>query len=170
ATHHTATASGQPRRYISSRWATLSTAKTSASATASATQAYQARLVSQESSGRKKASPNTSPSGKAARRLRPRRMSARTAGPTGASAQTPRGENEAARGTPPATAPSGAIRGETRTRRDRYGRDGIRGLRGAAGPGAGPPVSPLASPSVLVSATAPPDQSQRACCFERSRT
>ena len=44
ATHQPATASGQQRRLSSSRWATVNTAKMSAEAMASATQANQARF------------------------------------------------------------------------------------------------------------------------------
>jgi hypothetical protein len=48
ATHHPATASGQQRRLSSSRWATANTAKMSAEAMASATQANQATLMTQD--------------------------------------------------------------------------------------------------------------------------
>ena len=61
ATHQPATASGHQRRLSSSRCATVNTAKMSAEAMASATQANQARLITQATSGKKKARPKTRP-------------------------------------------------------------------------------------------------------------
>src|SRR6202042_1439327 len=61
ATHQPATAGGHQRRLSSSRCAIANTAKMSAEAMASATQANQARLTTQATSGKKKASPKTSP-------------------------------------------------------------------------------------------------------------
>ena len=57
-------------------------AKMTASATASAAQAYQARLISQDSSGTNSASPNSSPTAKLARRLRPCSATTSSAGPS----------------------------------------------------------------------------------------
>ena len=61
ATHQPATASGHQRRLSSSRWAMANTAKMSAEAMASATQANQARLTTQASSGMKNARPKAKP-------------------------------------------------------------------------------------------------------------
>ena len=59
ATHQAATATGHTGSRSISRWPIASSAKMTASAPASAAQAYQARLISQDSSGTKNASPNT---------------------------------------------------------------------------------------------------------------
>ena len=127
-THQPATASGQARRPRSRRWPTASTAKITASLTASASHAYHATLSSQDRRGMKKASPNTSPPSSDA--LRPRRHSATasSAGPAGASSQIPTGGNAAASASPPASATASA----TGSR----GRAGVvAGPAGAAGPG-----------------------------------
>ena len=71
ATHQPATASGHQRRLSSSRCAMANTAKMSAEAMASATQANQARLITQASSGKKNARPKTRPTANAARSERP---------------------------------------------------------------------------------------------------
>ena len=107
-THQPATASGQARRSSSSRWPTASTAKITASATASASHAYQATLTSQDSSGTKKASPNTSPASSEARRPRRHSATASSAGPAGASGQIPIGGKAAVRASPPVSATASA--------------------------------------------------------------
>ena len=66
-----------------------------ASATASAAQAYQATLISQDSSGTNSARPNARPQQNEARRLRPASASTSSAGPAAASGQTPMGGKEA---------------------------------------------------------------------------
>ena len=108
ATHQPATATGQARSDSSTRWPTASRAKMTASAMASAAQAYQARLISQDSSGMKNASPNSNPTAKLARRLRPCSASTSSAGPSGASGHAPTGGKAAVRTSPPATAASKA--------------------------------------------------------------
>ena len=107
-THQPATASGQARRSSSSRWPTASTAKITASATASASHAYHATLSSQDSSGTKKASPNTSPASSEARRPRRHSATASSAGPAGASGQIPIGGKAAVRASPPVSATASA--------------------------------------------------------------
>ena len=110
ATHQPATASGQQRRLSSSRWATANTAKMSAEAMASATQANQARLMTQASSGKKNARPKTRPTAKAPRSERPDSATTSSAGLTTASGQAPTGGNAAASSRPPASAASSAQR------------------------------------------------------------
>ena len=121
-THEPATASGQARRSSSNRWPTASTAKITASATASANHAYHATLSSQDGSGTKKASPNTSPASSEARRPRRHSATASSAGPAGASGQIPIGGKAAVRASPPVSATASA-QGRLR--------------RAAAGPAAG---------------------------------
>ena len=91
ATHQPATASGHQRRLSSSRWATANTAKMSAEAMASATQANQARLMTQASSGKKNARPKARPTVNAPRSERPYSATTSSAGLTTASGQTPTG-------------------------------------------------------------------------------
>ena len=81
-----------------------STAKMTVSASASASHAYQATLRVQDSSGKKKAAPNTSPVSSEARSDRPDSATASSAGPATASGQIPAGGNAAARARPPARA------------------------------------------------------------------
>ena len=107
-THQPATASGQARRSSSNRWPTASSAKITASATASANHAYHATLSSQDSSGTKKASPNTSPASSEARRPRRHSATASSAGPAGASGQIPIGGKAAVRASPPVSATASA--------------------------------------------------------------
>src|SRR5262249_59812066 len=106
--HQPATASGQAGRSSSSRWPTASTAKITASATASASQAYHATLSSQDSSGTKKASPNTSPASSEARRPRRHSATASRAGPAGASGQIPIGGEAGGQGRPAGRPAAGA--------------------------------------------------------------
>ncbi len=61
----------------------------SAEAIARAAQAYQARLITHDSSGTKKATPNTAPTANEPRRLRCRSASTSSAGPSAASGQIP---------------------------------------------------------------------------------
>ena len=110
ATHQPATASGHQRRLSSSRWATANTAKMSAEAMASATQANQARLMTQATSGKKNARPKTRPTVNAPRSDRPDSATTSSAGLTTASGQAPTGANAAASSRPPASATSSAQR------------------------------------------------------------
>ena len=110
ATHQPATASGHQRRLSSSRWAMANTAKISAKATASATKANQATLMTQASSGKKNARPKTRPTANAPRSERPYSTTTSSAGPTTASGQTPAGGNAAASSRPAASATSSAQR------------------------------------------------------------
>ena len=81
-----------------------------ASAPASANHAYQATLISQDSSGTNSARPNTSPQPNEPRRLRPVSASTSSAGPAAASGQAPSGGNDAKTASPPATESSSAQR------------------------------------------------------------
>src|SRR5215470_5687709 len=108
ATHQPATASGQARSRSSICWPMVSSAKITASAAASAAQAYQATLISQDSSGTNRASPNTSPITKLARRLRRQSATTSSAGPSGASGHRPSGGKAAVSTSPPARAMSSA--------------------------------------------------------------
>ncbi len=108
ATHQPATATGQARSRSSTCWPMVSSAKITASATASAAQAYQARLISQDSRGTNRASPNSSPITKLARRLRRQSATTSSAGPSGASGHAPTGGKAAVSTSPPASAMSSA--------------------------------------------------------------
>src|SRR6201996_4495564 len=110
ATHQPATASGHQRRLSNSRWATANTAKMRAEAMASATQANQARLMTQATSGKKNARPKTRPTVNAPRSDRPDSTTTSSAGLTTASGQAPTGANAAASSRPPASATSSAQR------------------------------------------------------------
>src|SRR5215468_1217800 len=137
ATHQPATASGQARSRSSICWPMVSSAKITASAAASAAQAYQATLISQDSSGTNRASPNTSPITKLARRLRRQSASTSSAGASGASGHRLSGGKAAVSSSPPARAMSSA-QGSAR-----------RGLvRLGTGAAAGSGVAP-ASPAVV---------------------
>src|SRR5215468_915384 len=103
ATHQPATANGQAGSFSRSLCATASTAKMTASAAASASQAYHATLSTQASSGKKNATPKTSPTTNEARSDRPFKAMTSSAGPTAASGQTPAGGNAAASASPPAS-------------------------------------------------------------------
>lgn len=81
-----------------------------ASATASANQAYQATLSSQVSRTKKNDSPKTSPQQNDARKPRPASASTSRAGPATASGHTLNGGNASARATPPASETSSAQR------------------------------------------------------------
>src|SRR5580692_6011049 len=85
-----------------------STAKMTVTAAASATHAYQASLISQDSSGTKKARPNASPQANEPRRLRPASATTSSPGPIAASGQMSTGGNEAYSASPPATEMSSA--------------------------------------------------------------
>ena len=102
ATQQPATAGGHQRRLSSSRCAIANTAKMSAEAMASATQANQARLTTQTTSGKKKARPNTRPTVNAPRSERPDRATTSRAGLTKASGHRPNGGNAAASSSPAA--------------------------------------------------------------------
>ena len=155
-THQPATASGQARRSSSNRWPTASSAKITASATASASHAYHATLSSQDSSGTKKASPNTRPASSEARRPRRHSATASSAGPAGASGQIPIGGKAAVRASPPVSATASAQgrprRAAAAGRVARAGRAGwwtgtavSAGLRGGRVPSSrGPGPRPLA--------------------------
>src|SRR5215469_18213702 len=104
ATHQPATATGQPGKFSSRRWAIASTARMTAEAPASAAQAYHATLSTHDSSGKKKAMPKTSPTRNEARSDRPDSAIASSAGPAAASGQMPPGGNAAASARPPASA------------------------------------------------------------------
>src|SRR6516165_9954421 len=152
ATHQPATATGHARSDSSTRWPAQSRAKITASAMASAAHAYQATLISQDSRGTNRASPNSSPARTLARRLRPCSATTSSAGPSGASGHTPAGGKAAVRASPPATAANSA-QGSASTGsagRPRWGRG-----RGSAGTGpawAGAAVgSPAGVPSGPVS-------------------
>ena len=110
ATHQPATATGQPGSRSNSRWATASTARITADPRASAMYANHQTFSTQDSSGKKKATPNTSPARNEARRPRPARATVSRATPIGASGQMPSGGNEAASSSPPASATSRAQR------------------------------------------------------------
>ena len=110
ATHQAATADGQNGSSSSSRWPTHKMAKISASAPASAAHAYQATLISQDSSGTNRARPNTSPQPNDPRRLRPVSATTSSPGPSAASGQASSGGNEAKTASPPATLSSSAHR------------------------------------------------------------
>ena len=110
ATHQPATATGQPGRLSSTRWAIASTARMTAEAAASATQAYQATLSTHASNGKKKAMPKTSPTANEARSDRPDSAIASSAGPAAASGQIPAGGNAAASARPPASPVASAQR------------------------------------------------------------
>jgi hypothetical protein len=73
-----------------------------ASDPASAAHAYQAKLISQDSSGTNCARPNTSAQPNDPRRLRPVSASTSSAGPSTASGQMPIGGKEAYNARPPA--------------------------------------------------------------------
>ena len=81
-----------------------------ASDTASAAHAYQAKLISQDSSGTNCARPNASAQPNDPRRLRPVSASTSSAGPSTASGQMPAGGKEAYSARPPATEMSRAQR------------------------------------------------------------
>ena len=100
ATHQPATASGHQRRLSSSRCPIANTAKMSAEAMASATQANQARLITQATSGKKKARPKTRPTVNAPRSERPDSATTSSAGATKASGHRPNGGNAAASSRP----------------------------------------------------------------------
>src|SRR5262249_29489976 len=108
ATHQPATATGQARSDSSTRWPAQSSAKITASAMASAAHAYQATLISQDSRGTNRASPNSSPARRLDRRRRPCSASTSSAGPSGASGHAPTGGKAAVRASPPATAANSA--------------------------------------------------------------
>ena len=110
ATHQQATATGQPGSRSSSRWPMQSSPKMTASAMASAAHAYQATLISQDSSGTKNATPKASPMPNEARSRCRYRVSTSTAGPAMASGHTPTGGNAPARASPPAAAAGSAQR------------------------------------------------------------
>src|SRR5215472_18788378 len=144
ATHQPATASGQARSRSNICWPMVSSAKITASEAASAAQAYQATLISQDSSGTNRASPNTSPITKLARRLRRQSASTSSAGPSGASGHRLSGGKAAVSSSPPARAMSSA-QGSARRGLVRLG------TGAAAGSGvapASPGVAP-ASPAVV---------------------
>src|SRR5215469_12600428 len=110
ATHQPATATGQPGSVSSRRWATAPAARMTAEAPASPSQAYQATLSTHDSSGKKKATPNTSPTTNEARSDRPDSAIASSAGPAAASGQMPAGGNAAASASPPARPTTSAQR------------------------------------------------------------
>ena len=110
ATHQPATATGQPGKFSSTRWAIASTARMTAEAAASATQANQATLSTHASNGKKKAMPKTSPTANEARSDRPDSAIASSAGPAAASGQIPAGGNAAASARPPASPVASAQR------------------------------------------------------------
>src|ERR1022692_3292033 len=104
ATHQPATATGQARSRSSGRSPRASRANRTVSVPASAAQAYQATLSTQESSGTKNAAPDTRPRPAVAQP--PLRQTARisSAGPTIANGQIPTGGNAAARAIPASNA------------------------------------------------------------------
>ena len=108
ATHHAATSAGQPGSSSSSRWPMQTMAKISASAPASAAHAYQATLISHDSSGTNRASPNTSPHPNEDRRRRPVSAKTSSPGPRNASGHTSSGGNDAKAASPPAADSSSA--------------------------------------------------------------
>ena len=81
-THQPATATGQPGSRSSSRCAMASTARMTADPSASAVHANHQTLITQDSSGKKKATPNTSPHTNDARRFRPARATVSSATPS----------------------------------------------------------------------------------------
>src|ERR1700746_2294500 len=85
-------------------------AKISASAPASAPHAYQATLISQDSSGTNRARPNTSPQPNDPRRLRPVSATTNSPGPSAASGPAARAGDEPKTASPPATLSSSAHR------------------------------------------------------------
>ena len=109
-THQPATAAGQYGSRSSSRWPTDRAAKMTASAPASAAQAYQASLISQDNSGTNRDRPNASPQQNDPRRLRPASATTSSPGPSTASGQASAGGNEANSARPPATESSSAQR------------------------------------------------------------
>ena len=109
-THQPATATGQPGSRSSSRCAMASTARMTADPSASAVHANHQTLITQDSSGKKKATPNTSPHANDARRFRPARATVSNATPSGANGQIPTGGNETASSSPPASAARNAQR------------------------------------------------------------
>ena len=140
ATHQPATATGQARSRSSSRWPRASTAKMSASLTASATQAYQARFTTQDSSGKKKARPKTAPIANEPRRRCRRSATASSAGPTTASGQIPYGGKAAVRARPPTSPVSSAQRSRMPSSPPTL----------AGPPGSSGPLAPSGSPPVVV--------------------
>ncbi len=110
ATHHAATSEGQNGSSSSSRWPMHTMAKMTASAPASAAHAYQATLISHDSSGTNRPSPNTSPHPNEARRLRPVSATTSSPGPANASGHTSSGGDEANTASPPANDSSSAQR------------------------------------------------------------
>ena len=152
ATHQPATASGQARSRSSSHCPSVSTAKMAVSAMARAAQTYHATLTSQDRSGKKKATPKTTPTASAVlARCRRKAMTSR-AGPTTASGQMPAGGKAAASARPPASAVSIA-------------RAAVMG--GAAGGRAGRAADPTAGPG-LTSRTVPPLAEDSVCRFSAS--
>src|ERR1051326_6008600 len=109
-THQAATKAGQPGRPSSSRCPAQNSAKMIASAPASAAHAYQASLISQDSSGTNSARPNTSPHPNDARRLRPVSATTSRAGPSTASGPRSTGGKDANTASPPASEASSAQR------------------------------------------------------------
>ncbi len=110
ATHQPATAIGHQRRLSSSRCAMTNTAKISAEAIASATQANQARLSTQARSGKKNARPKARPTANAPRSDRPARATTSSAGLTTASGHTPAGAKARASSRPLPSAVGSASR------------------------------------------------------------
>ena len=103
-THQQPTATGQPGRRSISRCPIANRPKITASAIASAAHAYQATLISQDSSGTKNARPNASPTRKEPRRLRRQSAITSSAGATAANGQIPVGGNAASSASPPTIA------------------------------------------------------------------
>ena len=110
ATHHAATSEGQNGSSSSSRWPMHTMAKMTASAPASPAHAYQATLISHDSSGTNRARPNTSPQPNDPRRLRPVSATTSSPGPRNASGHTSSGGDAANTASPPARDSSSAHR------------------------------------------------------------
>ena len=116
-THQQPTATGHPGRRSISRCPIANRPKITASAIASAAHAYQATLISQDSSGTKNARPNASPTRKEPRRLRRQSAITSSAGATTANGQIPVGGNAASSASPPTIAMTSASRMGTPRRR-----------------------------------------------------
>ena len=105
-------------------------AKITASAPASPAHAYQATLISHDSSGTNRASPNTSPQPNDPRRLRPVSATTSSPGPRNASGHTSSGGDAANTASPPASRQQQRPPRPEPPERARLARPGAGGRRG----------------------------------------
>src|SRR5580693_4035682 len=124
-THQQPTATGHPGRRSISRCPIANRPKITASAIASDAHAYQATLISQDSSGTKNARPKPSPTRKEPRRLRRQSAITSSAGATTANGQIPVGGNAASSASPATIAITSASSVGTPCRRASAGSTGV---------------------------------------------